>query len=79
MDFSGGGWLGWYFAQSIWLFSRSWRSMRVTGGCWPTSASSAFPLQLEVVQTMMRWVNGCWPEAVKKLSMSFFWTRYSSA
>ena len=25
----------WYFDQSIWLFSRSWRSIFVTGICWP--------------------------------------------
>jgi len=43
-----------YFVQSIWLFSRSNRSILLTGGCWSRSASSACSLQWLVVQTMTR-------------------------
>ena len=64
--------MGWYFAQSIWLFSRSCRSILLTGGCWSISAFSALSLQLLVVLTMMRSEKAFFPDAVKKLSMSLF-------
>ena len=70
--------LDWYLDQSIWLLSRSCKSILLTGGCWSRSASSACSLQWLVVLTMMRWVNGFLPEAVKKLSMSAFWMPFTN-
>lgn len=61
-------------AQSRTLFSSAKRSIFETGTFWPTSASSACSLQWLVVATMSRWVKGAFPEAVKKLSMSAFWS-----
>jgi hypothetical protein len=43
------------------------------------SAASAFSLQSFVVVTMRRWAKHFLPEAVKKLSMSAFMTRWSLA
>ena len=66
--------LGLNLAQSIWLASRSWSVILLTGTCCPWSAASALSDQWSVVLTISRWTNGFRPEAVKKLSMSAFWS-----
>jgi hypothetical protein len=46
--------VGAYFAQSIWLSSRSCRVILIAGGFCPSREYSAFSLQSFVVVTMMR-------------------------